>query len=235
MFLFNKTLRMAGVSRCSCLPCVKSLINVKFLNYLICMKRLIFILLLDSFIINKTIAQIGKYDIAISYGFYTAPNYKNSVSKDFFAADFDYHLTKKWTISSGLLSGRFAYFEDWRSNYFSYDEYTNATGYASHYYLALSRSVSYDNRLFLQMGAGVGLFTERLKYTFEAPTSTGTPRGISIFTAEESFSAFEIPIRVEGFYMLGTRIGVGIKAGTFIQKISTLSGTYIGPQIRVRL
>ena len=193
------------------------------------------------FISNRHVsAQQSKYDIALSSGFYQAPNYQHAVNRPFLAADFDYHLLKRWTISTGFLSGQFAYFEDWRSNMVIYTNYTNAKGYESHMYLTASYSVVCTSNFLVQCGSGMGLFTQRLKYPFREPSSGGSPRGSSgygadIFTAEESYSIAEVPFKIEGFYMLGTRIGLGVRAGTYIQFNRPLAGTYLGPQVRIRL
>ena len=201
------------------------------------MKRLLLVSLCMSLATKTLLAQQGSYDIGLSYGFYKAPNYKQAVNKTFMAADFDYHLLKRWTISTGFLAGQFAYFEDWRNNSFDYNEYTNAKGYESHAYLTASYSLIHKRRIKLQAGTGVGLFTQRLKYPFQAPSSYGGPSmpGGTIFTAETSFSIAEIPLKIECFYMLNAWVGAGLRTGTYIQFTRPLSGSYIGPQIRVRL
>lgn len=85
------------------------------------MNRLVLFLLCFGLATKTLLAQQGRYDIAVSYGFYQAPNYEHAVNKPFLAADFDYHIVKRWTISTGFLSGQFLYFEDWRSNAFDYN------------------------------------------------------------------------------------------------------------------
>ncbi|QMW05446.1 hypothetical protein [Spirosoma foliorum] len=187
---------------------------------------------------TKTLfAQQGKYDIAVSYGFYQAPMYKQAVNKNFFAADFDYYIAKRWAISSGFLSGQFAYYEDYRSNAYSNDDYTNAKGYESHAYLTASYSVIHGKRFSVQIGAGIGLFTQRLKFPYRAAGANleASHYGEQIFTGEESFSIVEIPLKLEAYYRLGTRFGLGIKAGTFLQLGRPLAASYFGPQLRVRL
>lgn len=183
-------------------------------------------------------AQQYRYDVALSAGFYQAPDYKRAQSKQFLAADFDYHLSERWTISSGFMSGQFAYYEDYRNNITWYgDPYRNADGYESHTYLTAGYSLIHNRKFYIQLGTGVGLFTQRLKYPYQEPSSGGSPRGYggNIFTAEESFTIVELPLKVEGFYMLGTRVGLGVRAGTFVQIGRPLAGTYIGPQVRIRL
>jgi hypothetical protein len=141
------------------------------------------------------------------------------------------------------LSGQFAYFEEWRSNIFDYKDYTNAKGYEAHIYFTGSYSIIQKKKFLLQAGSGIGIFTQRLKYTYREPSSGGSPRGngspegngSDTFIAEESFSIAEIPLKIEGIYMVGTWLGLGVKAGTFIQFGRSLSGTYVGPQLRVRL
>lgn len=151
------------------------------------------------------------------------------------AADFDYHIVKRWTISTGFLSGQFLYFEDWRSNAFDYNDYTNAEGYESHAYLTGSYSLVHNQKFSLQAGTGVGLYTQRLKYTYAAPSSWSGPRDLPYFTAEESFSIVEVPVKIEAYYMVASRVGLGLRAGTFLQPNRPLSGSYVGPQVRVRL
>lgn len=207
------------------------------------MKGLCLIWLYFGVGVTMLLAQDRKYDVALSAGFYQSPRYTHAVAKPFLAADFDYHLGKRWIISTGFLSGQFAYFEDWRSNMFSYDEYTNAKGYDAHIRFTASYSILRTNRFSVQVGSGLGLFTQRLKYAYREPASGGSPRGnetptnngIKSFTAEESFSISELPIKVEGFYWLGARIGLGLSAGTYLHFGRSLTGTYVGPQLRVRL
>lgn len=201
------------------------------------MKRVLLAWLCISLATKPLFAQQGNYDIAVSYGFYKAPSYKQVVNKTFLAADFDYHISKRWTISSGFVGGQFAYFEDWRSNAFTYESATNAKGYESHLYLTLLYSILQSNKLSIQVGSGAGLFTQRLKYPYAAPSSGGAPSqyGGQVFTAEESFSLFELPLRIDGFYMLNRRVGAGLKAGAFLQLNRPVSGIYLGPQLRVRL
>lgn len=201
------------------------------------MNRLLLFLLCFSLGIKPLFAQKGNYDIAVSYGFYKAPTYTQAVNKSFLAADFDYKLLKQWTISTGFLNGQFAYFEDWRSNAYTYESSTNAKGYDSHIYLTLLYSIIQTNKISIKVGSGIGLFTQRLKYPYSAPSSGGAPSqsGGEIFTAEESFSLFELPIIFDGSFMLNRHIEVGLKAGTFLQFNRPLSGTYLGPQLKVRL
>ncbi|MBC3795333.1 hypothetical protein [Spirosoma utsteinense] len=201
------------------------------------MKRLLLIWVCIGLGAKTLFAQESKYDVALSTGFYSAPNYTHITGKQFLSADFDYHLQNRWTISTGLLSGQFAYFEDWRSNAFSYDDYTNAKGYESHFSLTAAYSVIKTDKFRVQVGSGIGLFTQRLKYPYRAASGNLAPNqyGEQIFTTEESFSLVEIPIKVEAYYLLGRRVGVGARAGTFLQANRSLSIFYFGPQLRVRL
>lgn len=201
------------------------------------MKRLFLVLLCIGLRTEILLAQQGKYDIALSYGFYQTPEYKHARSKYFLAADFDYHILERWTLSTGFLSGQFAYFEDWRNNAFDYNEYTNAKGYESHTYLTGSYSLLHHSKLSIQVGTGLSLFTQRLKYPFAAPSSYGGPSmpGGTIFTAETSFSIVEIPFKLETYYLLTHRVGLGVRVGTFLQFNRPVSGTYFGPQLRMRL
>ena len=193
--------------------------------------------------VQTLLAQGNRYDIALSGGFYQAPKYTHATNRPFLAADFDYHIWKRWTISTGFLNGQFAYFEDWRSDTFDYQDYTNAKGYESHVYFTGSYSAIQKKKFLLQAGFGIGIFTQRLKYTYREPSSGGSPRGngspegngSDTFIAEESFSIAEIPLKIESIYKLGTRIGLGVKMGTYIQFNRPLAGTYIGPQMRVSL
>lgn len=199
------------------------------------MKRLLLICLYIGLGAETLLAQENRYDVALSTGFYSAPNYVHATGKSFLAADFDYHLQKRWTISTGFLSGQFIYFDDWRSNTASYDDYTNAKGYEAHFYFTAAYSVIRTSKFSIQIGSGIGLFTQRLKYPYAAPSSYYGPRNLPFFTAEESFSVVEIPFKLEAFYMLGRRVGLGIRVGTFLQLSRPLSDTYLGPQLRVRI
>ena len=216
-----------------------NLISIRLLyNIQLNKMKVIFLICLLLCLCTETLfAQENRYDVAVSGGFYLAPNYENAVSKTFMAADFNYLLSKKWTFTSGFLSGRFTYFEDWRSNTFSYDDHTNAEGYESHFYFTAAYSVIHTNQFLVQVGSGIGLFTQRLKYSYREPSSGGSPRGYggNIFIAEESYSVPELPIRIEGSYRLGRWISVGLKGGTFLHKGPSLIGTYIGPQLRIHL
>ena len=196
------------------------------------------ILLVGLYLISITLfAQTERYDIALSGGIYQAPAYQHTTNKLFLSADFNYHAWNRWTISAGFLNGQYAYFDDYRSNAFSYDDYTNAKGYESHIYVTASYSILHTSRFSIQVGSGFGQFTQRLKFPFYAPSSYGSP-GIpagTLFLAEVSSTAFEIPLKVEVSYQANNWMSVGLKAGAFLPIKRSLLGAYVGPQVHIYL
>ena len=182
-------------------------------------------------------AQQPKYEVGLSYGFYKAPDYKQAVNKPYLGADFDYAISDRWTVSSGFMSGKFAYFEDWLSNAYRYDSYTNADGYESHATFSVLYSVIRSNKFLLKVGSGIGLFTQRLKYPYASPSSGGAPSqvGGDVFISEESKSYVELPVKVVGYYQVIPRIGVGFKAGLYVLSTGNTAGLHVGPQIRIGL
>lgn len=189
-------------------------------------------LLLFCLVPLLTMAQEKTYDIAVSYGAYASPilyhsqlRYPGQV-KNYFSADFDYHLTKRWTISSGVMSGTFGYYDSFpvklaNGTYSDSDE-PNSQGFDFHGYAMAKYALVATPRFNLQLATGIGFYTQRLEYPYEGNTY------------EASYAAdFEVPISVEGFYMVAGRVGFGLKAGCFIQP--EVRGIHIGPQLRIRL
>ena len=181
-------------------------------------------------------AQQRMYDVIVNYGAYESPNLKNNHYKDFFSVDFDYHLSKRWTLGSGFLSGQFRYYEDVRSNnpestILSADGSTNGRGYDFHAYGVSKYSVVNNTHFCLQAGLGVGIVIRRLKFPYREPSSSGG----ATFVGEYSTASIEFPINVEAYYVLSKRIGFGLKSGCFIKTDFSISSVYVGPQIRVKL
>lgn len=180
--------------------------------------------------------QQKRYDIALSYGLYTAPTLKQSHFRDYMAADFNYQLTNRWIIGSGFTAGRFDYYEDVRSNADTeLTKYTtastNARGYDAHMYALVKYSLINSSRFHLLAGAGIGLLTQRLKYPYRQPCSSGCV----VFIGEESSTKIELPIKAEAYYLVNDKIGVGVTAGGFVNSTLSNTGIHFGPQIRVSL
>ena len=171
------------------------------------------------------LAQTKTYDVAISYGGYTTPVFKQSQFKGYFSADFDYHLTNRWTISSGFMKGEFGYYDDipLKLANGTYSDKPNSTGFDLHGYAMAKYSLVATPRFTLQAGAGVGFFTGRLAYIYEGNNY------------EASFANIEFPISLEGYYLISGKIGLGLKAGCFAQPDFPIRGLHFGPQIRIRL
>jgi hypothetical protein len=190
---------------------------------------IIFTLLIFPVLCN---GQQSSYDIAVSLGAYNSPSFKQADGKKYFSADFDYHLPRRFTISSGFKIGRFAYYDDVRSN----DptsvwgaNNTNAQGEELHAYAMVKYMLVNLNGFTLQAGTGIGLLNQKLEYPF-----TNTP-GIGSFTEQASFTDLEFPVSLEGYYLFRNRFGVGFKAGGFVEPDFPIVGIYIGPQLRIRL
>ncbi|GAB4032838.1 hypothetical protein [Spirosoma gilvum] len=192
------------------------------------MKTLLFTLLCIAPV--SVIAQQKAYDIAFSYGGYNSPIlyhnqfYDTRNIKAYFSADFDYHLTNRWTISSGFMSGKFGYYDGFSVKLANgtYTDKPNSKGFDLHGYAMAKYAVVAKPRLSLQMGVGVGFYSQRLEYPYEGNTY------------EAAYAAdFEVPISIEGYYFLSGKIGLGLKAGCFVQP--EIRGVHIGPQIRLRL
>lgn len=177
-------------------------------------------------------AQQRSYDIAVSYGVYNSPDFKNSNPKKYFSADFDYHLSRRLTISSGFKIGRFAYYDDVRSNdplsVITIDN-TNALGEELHAYALVKYKIVEVKGFALQTGVGVGLLNQQLDYPYSYNP------GISSSTQSASFTDLEFPVSLEGYYLFRNRLGIGFKAGGFIEPDFPIVGIYIGPQLRIRL
>lgn len=190
------------------------------------------ILLLTLFCVVSVsvMAQNKTYDIALSYGAYNSPSlyqnqfYDSRNTKHYFSANFDYHLTNRWTISSGFMSGKFSYYDGFPvklANGTSTDE-PNSRGFDLYGYALAKYAVVAKPRFSLQVGVGVGFHSQRLEYAYEG------------YTYEAAYAAdFEVPISIEGYYLVSGKIGFGLKAGCFAQP--DIRGVHIGPQIRLRL
>ena len=177
-------------------------------------------------------AQQRSYDIGVSYGIYNSPSFKNSNARKYFSADFDYHLSTHLTVSSGFKLGRFAYYDDIRSNepasVWRADN-TNALGEELHAYaMAKYRFIEWKG-FSVQAGAGIGLLNQQLDYPY-----SHNP-GISSTTEKASFTDIEFPVSLEAYYLFRKRFGIGFKAGGFIEPDFPIVGIYIGPQLRIRL
>jgi hypothetical protein len=179
-------------------------------------------------------AQQKTYDVAISYGAYNSPSFDQNRTKDYFAADFDYHLSKRWTVSSGFMTGRFNYYDNTRSNaptaILYTNDNTNARGYELHGYAMAKYSVVNTSQFTLQIGIGAGFFNQRLQYPFRDDSGAG-----AIYLTNSSFTDLEFPVSLEAYYLLGSRVGIGVRAGGYIEPDFPIVGTHVGPQIRVRL
>ena len=192
--------------------------------------------LLMSVVCFSASAQQNRYSIALSYGLYMAPTLKQSRFRDHIAADFNYQLTARWTIASGITAGQFDYYEDVRSNADTeLTKYTtastNARGYDSHVYALIKYKLINSNRFNLLTGVGIGLLTQRLKYPYRQPCSSGC----MVFIGEESTTMLELPIKAEAYYLFNDKIGIGITAGGFMNGTLSNTGIHFGPQIRVNL
>ncbi len=201
------------------------------------MKGLLLIWLSLGVGVEQLQAQENHYEVTLSSGFYQAPKYEHVTRQLFLGADFNYHIQKRWMLTIGFVNGQFTYFDDYRSNVFSYDDHTNAKGRESHLYLTAAYSIVHTSQFVVQIGLGLGQLTQRLSFPFQAPTSYGSPGlpGGTIFMAELSHHAVEVPLKFDAFYRLNKRIGLGLRAGAFLQFNRPLLGAYIGPQLRVRL
>ena len=181
-------------------------------------------------------AQQKSFDVAVSYGAYNSPSFNQTRAKEYFAADFDYHASKRWTISSGFVTGHFNYYDDTRSNaptaILYTNDNTNARGYELHGYGMIKYAIISTDRFTLQAGLGVGFLNQRVEYPYRESSATGTG---SIYMNQNSFTALEFPVSAEAYYLFGNRFGIGLKAGGFVEPDFPLVGLHVGPQIRIRL
>lgn len=176
-------------------------------------------------------AQEKAYDIALSYGAYTSPSFNQHSHRDYFSADFEYHLSKRWTVSSGLMMGYFNYYDNTRSNnpggvIFNRDN-TNARATELHGYAMAKYSLINSKQFTLQVGVGAGFFNQSLEYPYQDAQGGGI--------RYTSFTDLAFPLSLEAFYLFSNRLGVGLKAGGYIEPDFPLVGTHIGPQLRLRL
>ena len=197
------------------------------------MKTILFTILCISPLVG--LPQVKTYEAALSYGAFTSPSFKHQKAQNYFSADFDYHLSGRWTVSSGFMTGQFSYFDDIRSNdpigiVYPQDG-TNARGYQLYGYGMAKYSIVKTEAFVLQVGAGIGFFNQRLEYPYRETYSTGS----SIYFAQSSFTDLALPISLEAYYLFNKRIGVGLKVGGYIEPDFPLVGAHIGPQVRVRL
>ncbi|MFD2937381.1 hypothetical protein [Spirosoma flavum] len=168
-------------------------------------------------------AQQKSYDIAISYGRYVTPILYQSQVKTYLSADFEYHLTNRWSISSGLMKGTFGYYDGFptkRSNG-TYMEVPNSEGADYQGYVLAKYALVANPRFRLQLGAGVGYYVQHLSFACESNLYESTNADVSL------------PISIEGYYFVIRGVGLGIKAGCYVQP--AIWGIHIGPQIRIRL
>jgi len=182
-----------------------------------------------------SLAQEKTYDVAVSYGAYTSPSFKQHKAREYFAADFDYHLAGRWTISSGFMTGRFDYFDDIRSNdpmsLFNPQDGTNARGYQLYGYGMAKYSLIRTGGFTLQAGAGIGFFNQRLEYPYRVNNSTGG----ATYYAQSSFTDLALPVSLEAYCIISQRVGIGLKTGGYIEPDFPVVGLHIGPQLRIRL
>lgn len=181
-------------------------------------------------------AQQKQYTIALSYGFYAAPDVDQGQSKNYLSASFDYQLSPRWTIGSGFTAGQFNYYEDALSNTDDLStKYatatTNARAFDSRAYALVKYSIIKTSRFHLQAGTGIGVLTQRLKYPYREPCSSGC----AVFIAEQSSTTLELPITVEAFYFVTDRISLGLTTGAFINPTVSNPGFHAGPQFRISL
>ncbi|CCH01101.1 hypothetical protein FAES_3092 [Fibrella aestuarina BUZ 2] len=183
----------------------------------------------------SALAQEQAYEVAVSYGAFTSPSFNQQKARDYFSADFDYHLSRRWTIASGFMTGRFNYFDNTRSNDPTGILYgpdgTNARGYELYGYGMAKYALVKTSGFTLQLGAGIGFFNQRLTYPYRATYATGS----SLYTEESSFTDLALPVTLEAYYVFNQRIGLGLKAGGYIEPDFPVVGAHIGPQLRVRL
>ena len=182
------------------------------------------------------LAQQNKYAIEIGYGKYSAANLKQKKSKDYYLANFSYAINNYWTVTSGFTAGQFNYYDDVHSNADTEitkytTETTNARGYDFHSYAIIKYNILSKKSLSAQIGLGIGMLTQRLKYPYRQPCSSGC----EVFIGEVSSTTIEIPVGVELHYSLNNTIGFGMTVGSFINSKFSVVGGHIGPQIRVKL
>jgi len=174
------------------------------------------------------LAQEKAYDIALSYGAYTSPSFKQNTARNYFSADFDYHLSKRWTVSSGFMTGQFNYYDANHANTpIGSSTVTNARGFQLHGYAMAKYSLISTNRFAFQVGVGAGFFNQRLEYPYQDAQSS--------YITQSSFTDLAFPVSVEAYYLVNRKVGIGIKAGGYIEPDFPIVGAHIGPQIRVRL
>jgi hypothetical protein len=197
------------------------------MRFLLC-----FSFLITSFALH---AQDKSFDIGISYGAYWSPSFPQSTRDEYYAADFEYHLSTRWSVASGYSFGRFRYYDDVRSNapngvIYTRDN-TNAQGFDTRAYALLKYALVTSGRFNLQLGAGVGRFSQRLRYPYRVGSALTDP----IIFLERTRADIEFPVSLDAYYLLTNRLGVGLKGNLFVSPDFPLAGWQIGPQLRVRL
>lgn len=194
----------------------------------------IFFLALMCISTSAGFAQPKSFDIAVSYGAYYSPSFKLNERDEYYAVDFDYHLTERWTVSSGFLRGRFRYYDDVRSNAPAAVIYTrgntNARGIDLHAYGMAKYSVIAAKVFTVQLGAGIGLLTQRLEYPYREQSGRG-----DAFIMQRTTSNIEFPLSAEAYYSIKSRLGIGLKVGSLFRPNYPVVGIHLGPQLRLRL
>lgn len=205
------------------------------------MKKLFHFLMLiaTSAVAQNPVSVDRRFDIAVTYGVFSTPNFKDALGGRNGAADFDYYVpNSRFVLSAGLLTGSFAYFEDRRSNdpfaitiirnsiVTNNGSLTNAENSQLHAGFQVKYRIVQTKHFVWQAGAGIGLFNQKLQYPMR--DSRGT------YYAESSFTDVTFPVSTEVYYRFSPRIALGIKAGAYIEPDFPIVGTNVGPQFRVR-
>lgn len=174
-----------------------------------------------------------RFDVAATYGSLTNPGFKQVTAGDQFSASFDYHLpNSRLTLSGSWLTGKFWYYEDQRSNapdaiiLYSRGKELNANNYQLHMGFQVKYRLMQTNAFVWQLGAGLGVFHQRLRYP--------TRQNGNTFLTESSITDPAFPVSTEAYFRLSPRLALGVKAGAYVVPGVPIGGVNVGPQVRVR-
>ena len=178
----------------------------------------------------STIYSFGqdKKDLSVSFsaGLLNSPYYQKASARGFYKVDFDYHLSKRHSVSVNYLGGEHTYYDNTLSNNPNGAHRADGTNSEARYRVV---SISYkykilDNDLLnVVSGAGIGIMNHEREYPYQGDE-------IPDFKIS-SFSDIAFPITVDINFKISRRWQAGLTSGFFIEPDYPTLAYHLGPKL----
>ena len=163
--------------------------------------------------------------ISLAVGGLNSPYYEHARAGNFYALDFDYHLSKKSILSAGYLAGNHKYYDDVLSNDPTYGLYdgTNSEARYNTFGVVFKYKILDYADFSLVPGAGLGIMTHTRNFPYTEGTSS------SLRTS--SWSDLVFPVTLDLNFALSHRWLLGLRGGFLIHPDYPILALHAGPRL----